>query len=308
MIDFDSVQQPSEMRTLSVSKIETALLCGLKLKYSYVDRIPRLGSWVLVAGNVFHEIMEYALRQRAANGVYPDWKTLDDMFLPVWERRVSEAEGKDDFVGWEDKADDSAEKIKAEYRPLVRLGRDEVLPTLNPWMLGGTPVVEQKISLEIQSPVGPFTLLGYIDYLDASGVLMDWKTTKLNDKGELSKRAQRTWLQFAAYSLWAYPIVGDEDLRCEKIFMVRGEKPFVVRKAFVVGQKHREWFVRVAGEVWKMIRHKIFLPNTESWSCNPTFCSFFGGCRGEIPHELDYFKEDEEETTVGEAASAAIVD
>jgi hypothetical protein len=292
MIDFDAVQEPQEMRTLSVSKIETALLCGLKLKYSYVDKIPRLGAWVLLAGNVFHEIVEFALRERAAKGAYPDWKTLDGMFEPVWNRRVQDAEGKPDFIGWEEKPDDPMEKIKAEYRPLIRVAREEVLPTLQPWMLGNEPVVEQQISMEIQSPVGPFNLLGYIDYLDASGVLMDWKTTQLNEKGELSKRAQRTWLQFAAYSLWAYPIVGEEDLRCEKLFLVRGEKPSVVRKKFVVGRKHREWFIRVAGAVWQMIKLKIFLPNTESWSCNPDFCAFFGGCRGEIPGELDLFKKD----------------
>lgn len=295
MIDFDSTEPPAMMRNLSVSKIETALLCGLKLKYGYVDRLPKLAAWVLVAGNVLHEILEFALREFVKTGKYPDWKALDDLYEPTWTRRIAQEESKKDFIGWENRPDDPREKIHREYRPLIRLAREEVLPTLNPWRFGDEPVIEYKIELELDSEVGPFPLLGYIDYLDASGVLMDWKTTSLNKEGELSKRAQRTWLQFAAYSLWAYPIVGEENLPCEKIFLVRGEKPFVKRKPFVVGPAHREWFVKVAASVWKMIKTGLYLPNTEGWWCSPDFCPFFGGCRGEIPGELDYFKKEETE-------------
>jgi len=271
------------MKTLSVSKIEKALMCPLAMKFSYVDRIPRPAAWVLIAGNVLHEILEHAIKEFARTGNYPDLKTLDDMFDPIWERRVSEEEKKKDFIGWEDKKDDPAEKVKREYRPLVRLAREEVLPTIKPWMIGDEPIIEYKIELEMQSKVGPFTLLGYVDLLDANGILIDWKTTE----GEVSKRQSRTWLQFAGYSLWAYPIVGEEDLRCQKIFLVRGEKPCVERKSFVITAQHRAWFVKVAATVWEMIHHGVYLPNTEHWSCRPEFCSYFMGCRGEIPGELE---------------------
>lgn len=283
MIDLDSGPRYA-MKTLSVSKIEQALMCGYRFRYMYVDRIPRPAAWVLLAGNVLHEIIEHAIREFARTGKYPDLKTLEDMYDPVWERRVGEEEGKRDFIGWEIDKDDPVEKIRSEYRQLVRLAREEVLPTVRPWMIGDEPVVEYRIELELESDVGPFTLLGYVDLLDDEGVLQDWKTTS-----KVSARQLRTWLQFSAYSLWAYPIVGEEDLRCEKVILVRGDKPFVERKPFVIGPKHREWFVKTAAQVWRSIKLGIFLPGTEGWWCSPKFCPFYMGCRGEIPGELELF-------------------
>lgn len=293
MIDFENGPQ-YPMKTLSVSKIEKALMCPLSLKFAYVDRIPRPAAWVLLAGNVLHEIIEHALREFARTGKYPDLRTLDDMYDPIWERRTGEEESKKDYIGWEVDPDDPPEKIRREYRALVRLAREEVLVKIRPWMLGGEPVVEYRIELELLSPVGPFTLLGYADLLDDEGVLCDWKTTE----GDVSKRQLRTWLQFAAYSLWAYPIVGEEDLRCEKIFLVRGKKPFVQRKAFLMTHKHREWFVKTAAAVWGMIHHGIFLPNTDHWSCNPKYCSYFWGCRGEIPGEVEALMKAEDQKAI----------
>lgn len=289
------------MRTLSVSKIEQAMMCGLRLKYMYVDRIPRLASWVLLAGNVLHEITEHALRQVAKTGTYPDWKELDDMFEPVWERRVSEEQAKREFLGWEHDPEDPCEKIKSEYRPLVRLAREQVLSTMRPWTLGGDPVVEHRVEIEMESDAGPFTLLGYVDLLADSGVLMDWKTTEES----VSRRQLRTWLQFAGYSIWAYPIVGKEDLPCEKIFLVRGKEPFVQRKPFVMTHHHRAWFVKAAAQVWKSIVTGVFVPNTNGWWCSSKFCPYWMGCQGEIPGELEAEAAARKEAEAAKAMEAA---
>lgn len=276
MVDID--ETPAAMRTLSVSKIEKALLCPLAMRFQYVDRIPQPSGGKLLAGNVVHEILEFALRGFARTGKYPDWKELDDLYEPTWQKRVAKEEAREDFLGWDWSSDDPEEKVKREYRPLVKIAREQVLPTLKPWMLGGEPVVEYKIDLELQSDVGPFTLLGYLDLLDHTGMLIDWKTTEQ----EVSKRARKTWLQFAAYSLWAWPIVGDDTMRCEKIFLVRASRPYVERVPFTITPKHRGYLVRVAAEVWKMVHHGVFLPNTETWHCSPKFCAFYAGCQGEI--------------------------
>ena len=275
---FDS-GTPRPMRNLSVSKIEKAILCPLSMKYAYIDKIPQQGVWKLHAGKVVHSIIEHALREFASKGAYTDVATMDDMFEPTWDRMQEEEESKDSFIGWQDTPDDPVEKIRKEYRPLVRLAREEVLPTLSPWMIDGNPVVEWRIDLELRSRVGAIPILGFADLLSAEGVLMDWKTT---DR-DVSDRAKRTWLQFAAYSLWAYPLVGEENLRCEKIFLIRGNgTPRVERVPFTVGEKHREFFVKLAAKVWEMVHHGIFLPNYESWSCKADFCAYFAGCMGDL--------------------------
>lgn len=274
---FD-IAAPSPMKNLSVSKIEKILLCPKNFELQYIHKIPEPRSWKAHAGVVVHHVIEDALREYAKSGVYPDWQTMDDQFEPAWEKEQKEQEGKPWFVGWKEEADDPIEELRRTYRPLIRIAREQVLPTVRPWMIGNDPVVEQRIDLEVRTKVGLCPIIGYVDMLDASGVLMDWKSTGK----KVSNRAKRTWLQFAAYSLWAWPIVGEQDLKCEKIFLVRGEnnEPYVERVPFVVGPKHREYFVKVAAQVWEMIHHGIFIANLDGWLCK--YCSFFQGCQGEL--------------------------
>src|SRR5262249_28272111 len=136
---------------------------------------------------------------------YPDWKSMDDLFLQTWSRKKAEEEAKRSFVGWI--WDIPEEQSREQYRPLVRVAREDALPNVRPWMIGNDPVVEHRVDLELQSDVGPFKLLGFIDLLDDTGVLMDWKTST---KEEVSARQKRTWLQFAGYALYVWPIVGEE--------------------------------------------------------------------------------------------------
>ncbi len=271
---------PKTLKNLSVSKIERALLCPKNFELQYIHRIPEPRSWKAHAGVVVHEIIEDAMREYAKTGIYPDWKTMDDRYDPVWEAEQKDQETKPWFVGWKEEADDPLEKLRREYRRLIKVARDEVLPTVRPWMFGDTPAVEARIDLDVRTRVGVCPIIGYADLLDASGVLMDWKSTGK----KVSARAKNTWLQFAAYSIWAWPIVGEQELRCEKVFLVRGENddPHVERVPFVMGPKHREYFVRVAAQVWETIHHNIFIANPNTWLCKPGWCPFYAGCMGEL--------------------------
>lgn len=270
-------EAPPLMKNLSVSKIEKALLCPRQFKFQYIDKIPQPTGGVLHAGRVVHECVEHAIRVFAKTGQYPSWQELDDMYVPSWETRKAEEESKNWFLCWD--WPEPEERMREAYRPLVRLAREEILPTIQPWMIGNEPVVEHRVDLELSSDVGPFKLLGYIDLLEDRGILVDWKTTE----GEISKRARRTWLQFAGYSLWAYPIVGEEVLQCQKIFLVRGTKPFFEVVQFEIGPQHREYFVQVAAEVWKMVVNGgPFFPMTEGWWCNPKYCVAYEACQGSV--------------------------
>jgi hypothetical protein len=132
-VDFDDTRD--DLRNLSVSKIEKAMLCPRAFKFQYIDRIPQVSSGRFLSGNAVHKVLEHALRDKARTGKLIDWKTLDDMFVPAWEAEVAEEEAKEDFLGWDWKADDPAETVQADCRQLVRVAYDEVLPHVKPWML-----------------------------------------------------------------------------------------------------------------------------------------------------------------------------
>lgn len=278
------------MKNLSVSKIEKFLQCPRAFKYQYVDKIPQLSSGIVHGGRVVHDIIEHALKEWARTGVYPDWKTLDDMYEPTWERKVREEEEKPWFVGWQWDPEDPEEKMRAECRPLVRLAREEALPNFRPMILENGPVVEYRVDLEFKSDVGPFKTLGYIDLLDDTGVLSDWKTTK-----KVSKQAKKGWLQAASYSFWVYPTVGDEVVKSQKIFLVRGETPHIEYAPTEVGPSHRKWFAEIASQVWKSIYYGAYPARSEGWWCDQKFCSFYGPCQEGIE------KKPEEPRTVCQA-------
>lgn len=270
--------QAGPIRNLSVSKIEKFLQCPLAFKYRYIDKIPEASVWVLHSGKVVHAVIEHALRAFVRTGAYPDWKTLDDMFLPTWENMKKEEEEKPTFIGWQH-SDIPEDQMIQQYRSLVKVAREDALPKISPWMIGDDAVIEHRIDLELNSEVGPFKLLGFIDLLDASGVLMDWKTTA---KNEVSDRAKKQWLQFAAYSLFVWPLIGEEVVPCKKIFLVPGgpgEAPRVEWCQINVGPKHREWFINIAAQVWKSIQHGIYPARNDGWWCNDQFCSFYGPCQ-----------------------------
>lgn len=274
--------QKSPIKNLSVSKIEKAMLCPKHYRLKFLDKIPEPSSWVAHGGIVVHQIVEAALKHFARTGKYEDWKDLDDRFDIVWNNEQLKTEGKDTFIGWKDDKKEPYEKVKAECRPLVRLAREEALPRYQPWMLDDGPVVERRIDLELESPIGPFPIIGYIDLLDASGVLVDWKTTGTNDKGEVSERKKKGWFQNGMYSIWGWPIVGEEYLPCQKVFLVKGPTPRVEYSNFKVGPKHRKFCTDVAADVWQMTVNGGFPANPNTWMCKPDWCFAYAICRGEV--------------------------
>jgi CRISPR/Cas system-associated exonuclease Cas4 (RecB family) len=272
------------IKNLSVSKIEAYLKCPLAFKYRYVDKVPELTSPVLAAGSAFHAVIEHGLLARSA-GRTADPKELDDRFGPAWDGQFREDEQKPGFLGWREDPADPLDRMKEEYRALVRLAATEVLPKICPWHIDGRPVIEHRIDLEVQSAEGPFPVVGYIDLLGHDGLLIDWKTTRDTEdqggKDEEYKRKKnaRGWLQFAAYSCFTWPLTGQENQPARKIFMVRGPKPRVEHFDYVVTQAHREWFMRVAGDVWTAIKRDVYPPDNTGWWCDERFCSFYGPCQ-----------------------------
>jgi CRISPR/Cas system-associated exonuclease Cas4 (RecB family) len=275
------------IKNLSVSRIEKAMLCPKHYKLKVIDKIPEPASWVAHGGIVVHGVIEDALKTFGRTGKHPSWQEMDDHYTKGWNDQQLKTEGKDDFIGWKDDPKEPPEKVMADCRPLVRLAREEALPRYRPWILDDRPVVEYRLDLELESAVGPFPIIGYMDLLDDSGAIVDWKTTSPGKDGQVSQRKLKGWLQNAAYSLWAWPIVGEEVVRCQKVFLVKGPTPRVEYSNFTVGPKQRKFFLEVASEVWRMTVQGGFPANTNTWMCRPDFCSYYQVCRGEIDSEID---------------------
>lgn len=282
------------MKNLSVSKIEAYLLCPKAFKAQYIDYTPKPEIGHLFAGNVIHKVIENALREVAQGSECPDWKTMDDRFLPTWDEMKREKESSKWFKGWNWK-EVPEEEAKEKYRPLVRLAREKALPKYRPMVFEDrTPAIEARIDIPFDTEVGECPIVGYADLLTEDGLLVDWKTTL---RQEVSKSAKSSWIQFGVYSIWSWPLVGEEVQRCEKVHLVGGEDPHVEVSTFEIGETHRHYVIDVVNHVWKAIHYGIYPPVTATWKCSPKFCQLYDSCQGPVR------KKTEEEIALEEALS-----
>lgn len=258
------------LRSLSVTKIAAAMRCPLAFKFRYIDKIPERSVRILIAGRTAHTLLEKALRQVLLGAPLPSAKDMDDWFGTEWEAQTKEEETKENFVGWEDDKEDLG-GMREDYRGLVRLARNEVLPTIKPRF------VEHKIQFEMDSPVGPFPIYGVVDLLEDGGRITDWKTV---DKPP--KPNEKPGVQEMGYAFWHGAFTGMEITPYRKLYLIRQKKPRVAWTEFSLHKGHREWFAQVAAEVWRMAHHGVFVPSTGGWWCSPKYCNYWDGCQGEL--------------------------
>lgn len=261
---------------LSPSKIACAMKCPEQFRLRYVEHIPELSSWTLHAGRTFHAVVEVALKAVMAGTGLLSVAALDDLFLVKWQEEIRKEEAKSWFFGWENPAQpkDQPERLKADYRKLVRLAREGVLPTLRPRLVEHT--FEESFH-SLHDLDSTFTVKGVIDLVEEDWLLSDWKTTERVKDEKLDP-------QFPFYSFLVSELSKRPDVRVQKIYMVR-EPDFGVRlqrRRYVVGEAHRRWFRRVASDVALMVASGAYVMNPGGWWCSEAFCPHWRGCVGEL--------------------------
>jgi len=259
------------VKSLSATKVSCACRCPLQFRFRYVDKIPEMGVGVLLAGRVAHALIEMSLHRVLLGATLPSVKEMDDWFGPTWAAQAKEEEDKSTFIGWEWGDDDPVEKAREETRALAQFTLKEVLPSMKP------VAVEQKFDFDISMEDGDsFKIYGVVDLVEAAG-FTDWKTAK-----KAPKRERFPDIQMACYGEWWKREHGPGPAQGRKIALIRGRKPHMEIVPFTIQDRHREWFLRTAREVWKMCRADAFVPNTSGWWCQPGWCSFYDGCIGEL--------------------------
>lgn len=258
---------------LSVSKISTFLKCPLQGKYRYVDKIPEKALGIFLFGKVIHAVIERALKAVQIGSKLPSWQDMTDWLPDLFVSETKEDEERKTFCGW-DWGDDTLAKQKKDAPPLVKLIREDVLPSIKPVL------VEEKFNYSLPSKIGPFKIYGVIDLFEEGGMLTDWKTTE-----KVSNNARKLDIQLPAYTIHtngAFKLDAGGMSKARKIFLVRGSKPKIVPQNYEIHEGHRQWFRDQAARVWQMIESESFVGCTGGWWCSMDYCSFFQGCQGEL--------------------------
>ena len=260
----------NRIKYLSVSKISAAQKCPEQLRFRYEEHIPEPSSGTFHLGKVVHGVLERALRKVTLGESLPSHQDMDDMVGVVWEEIRKDEEHRENFICWQWDEDDPEEVAREGARDLVKLARTEVLEKIKPVF------VEHDINMNLESDIGPFRIYGIIDLMEEGGMITDWKTAY----GKVSDFARKQDVQIDGYGTWHHLYTKQPVAPMRKLFLVRrkGKQPIVDVANYQVTEAHREWFKRIAGNVWKMVQAKAYVPNPSGWWCSRDWCSFWGVC------------------------------
>lgn len=265
-------QTTPRIRSLSPTKIETAMKCPEQLRLRYAEKIPQASFGSLTTGIIIHGVLEWALKKMIGGHALPDKKEADDYFVKLWKDTFAAEEAKEAFFSWEWQEGDNYDRAQRECRALVPFALKEILPSVKP------KLIEENIKIEFDSPVGPFLVWGKLDLMEENCIVTDWKTALKKPSGN----AKKMGMGLIYYTFKAIEYGADEVVHARKLFLVRGRKPSMELVKYTIGKPLRDYFVRVAIEVWKMCQADAFVPNPGGWWCKPDWCSFYSTCQGEL--------------------------
>ena len=276
------------MDHISVSQINLYLMCPLKYRFQYVDKIPR--PWRVAAmafGSSVHAAVEWFHKERLASRS-PELTQVLQVFDADWYAQnveplvFSERESKDSL----------AEKGRAMLQLYVESEN------------GAKPVaVEQWFELDLADPetgeLLDVRLRGVVDLVEEGETLVDLKTAgRTLEQGGLERH-----LQLSTYALAFFLLHGSiPKLRLD--MLLKTAKPRLERHSTTRTVEDLGWTARLIYEVAAAIETEHFFPNP-SWRC--TECEYFAHCqqwRGTWPLPSEQLVTVSDGEGVGESVGA----
>lgn len=249
--------------TISVSQITLYLVCSLKYRFQYIDRLPKLiQSASLAFGSAIHAALQWLHKERK-KGRTPPLDEILRVFEGDWEAQLRG--GPKITFGDHDAADPLLRKGKellAEY--YHRNGTGEVREAELPFQL---PLVNPGTGEVLEVP-----LRGVIDLVGTDDTLAEFKTS------------QKTWsaddipdqLQLSAYAYAFEMLYGKKPAGLKLVNFVKTKQTKIEVFPATRGPKDYERLFHVAREVRKGIQAGVFTPNRGCWMCKD--CEYRADC------------------------------
>lgn len=246
--------------TISASRITSYLLCPLKYRFTYVDKIPR--PWKSAAfafGSAVHSALE-AWQSSRLSGEEMAESEVVKLFLVDWE---AEKAGGIRF-----KTNDDETTLAEKGQALLTLAMQTLKP--DPPQAVELPFEIDLVDPETREATG-LRLRGVFDLI------------LLNDRLVEIKTAARRWdefmletnLQLTAYHL-AYETLMKRTPVLEVVTLLKTKKPEVQVLRAGRTKEDTAWFTRLCLTVYRGITTKIFYPNPNHLCSD---CEFAGNCR-----------------------------
>jgi putative RecB family exonuclease len=245
---------------LSASQLNLYLLCSLKYKFQYVDKLPKpFKSSGLVFGSSVHSAISWLQKQRMAG------KTVSlEQMLRVF--------GADWFA--------SGVEAEIHYKPgenetsLQLLGR-ELLSQYYAMPTNGVKGSEIPFVVPLVNPKNGqgtgINFEGYLDLLESEDTIVEFKTSLRS----MDQKDADEHLQLTAYSYAYSQLMGRTAKLLKLITLVKTKKSKIVPLETKRTAADHLRFFHLAAEVLKAIRSGIFFPHS-SFMCSD--CEYADPC------------------------------
>lgn len=246
--------------TISASQITSYLLCSLKYKFHYIDKIPRPWKSIALAfGSAIHSALEAWQLSRLAGDEISE-EEVRRTFMADWEAELS-----------------GDVRVKDDDEPAVLVERGQALIKLAMDTLRHDPpqAVELPFLVDLFVPdnggVLPVKLRGVFDLLLAGDRLVEMKTAaKRYDQTTVDRN-----LQLSAYH-YAYTELTGRSPEIHVVTLLKTKTPKVETFKTTRSPSHTAWFLHLVREIHAGISNNLFFPNP-SWPCSD--CEYAENCR-----------------------------
>lgn len=245
---------------LSSSQINLYLLCGLKYRFQYLDKLPRtFRPSALAFGSAVHSALSWFHKERMrGNGTTLDqlMKIFDaDWFSQKVETNIRYKDGEEEM-----KLTVQGKEMLALYyrRPHKKFKGTEV------------PFTVPLVNLSTGEELG-MNFEGFFDLVEADDTIVEFKTSAQ----ALSPNDIHAHLQLTAYGYAFEFLHGKPPQGFKLINFIKGKKTRLVVTETTRKRAHYEGFFFLAQQVLNGIRNGAFVPRTGYW-CKE--CEYAGIC------------------------------
>jgi len=250
-----------EIDHLSASQINLYLMCSLKYRFQYVDRLPKpFKSSGLAFGSVIHSTIDWLHKHRKQKKEV----SLDDLYRILkadWFCQKCE-----DEIRYKDGEDE--QKLLLLARELISLYYHSPL----------NGVVESEVPFRIPlvNPVTGQTLTvpleGFIDLVETSDVLTEFKTSAR----AMASDDLEDMLQLSIYSYVYRMLFGREPQKLKVVNFVKTRTPKLnIIEGVARKQSDYIWLFHLVSEVLKGIKAEVYFPK-KSFLCGD--CEYEKNC------------------------------
>lgn len=233
------------MDHLSSSQINLYLICSLKYRYTYVDKLPKpFKASALAFGSAFHSTLSWLHKDRM-NGRTATLERLFRIFDADWYSQKVETEIRYKESEDEMKLTVMAKEMIALYfhEPEKKIKGFEVpftIPLKHP-----TNGKELGVNLE-----------GFFDLVEEDETIVEFKTTAQ----AMSQADIDSHLQLSAYGYAYERLHGKPPKGFRIVNFVKNKKPRIESTETIRERRHYEAFYEIAAGVFMSIENGIFFP------------------------------------------------